>query len=351
MTTKEYNETYLDDFPGYKCYYISAVNGDYSLTKVSGNTEPIVFRYTNKYYRPSYVFTNHQVIDNRLIPSILCGDDDITDSDAFIVHPNCIIPRTLISKGKVLNDKSPEVPTKIVIPYGYLNSVGTGQHCILAVNDFDKLIFLITVYYATSNDYRDCEATWLDAIRNSPELVGDFGYDKLSRVSFPYGRNRFRVTNVEPLDYALLTGSIPPENVVCENRLHTGTEKLSADMLYSCFKMLYSVDTQITETACNMLARSDFSNVESVVYWLLYTYRSKISYYKSKSTAFKWLWFMCFKQFHRSTPVGLEIAKQLLVRLTDNKVKFDDCRVVITDSDCLEFNHIRRLVSLINKGC
>ena len=347
-TAKDYNRTTLDEFPGYDCYYIVDCDGAWGLGKSFTKTDPIRFRYYTRYGWFQSMNNCHSIIKKSEIPNVICGTSDIKDTDTFIVHPDCIVPRTLVTVGKVLNDKSPEVPTKFIIPYNYYDTIN-GYSCVLMVNHNAKIVFMV-ITECDDGNIRGTWQEWQNALHISSDLVQTFTPEELSGFTMPYGTSVFLVANLHDCDIALAQGRIPADKVVCETKLTTGTKLLDVNILYSCYKMLNSTDNQIVESACNMLARNRFDSVDAIVGWLLRTYRSKIRYYRSKSTAFRWCWSRCYNKYKMTTPKMKQDAKELVIRITNNEIHWNDGTMVVSKAQWFEDPPIRNFVDCINKS-
>lgn len=347
-TRQEYNKTWLSDFPEYTAYYIVENDGEWGLSKHKQKTNPIFFRYYCKYYRYPSMVHSHSLLLKKNIPFFVSSTGEVTESDRLLIHPDCSVPRTLISVGKVLNDKSPDTPTKLVIPYNYIGNMN-GTPCVLMVNHDAKLVFII-VTKVDEGGLGWTEQEWLDGLLISPELTADFSRDELTGMTMPYGKSVFLLANLTDYDTAIAQALIPQDMIVAETKLITGEDPLTVDILYSCYKMLDSSDNQIVESACNMLARNRFIHVEPIVGWLLRTYRSKISYYRSKSTAFRWLWFMCINSYKLSTPDAKAMAKELIIKVTNNGIHWDGNTMVVTQAKWFDYPHVRKFVDSINNS-
>lgn len=343
-TSQDYSRVSLNDFPGYDAYCITHLDGTYGLRSI--NNDPILFRYYCRYHRYPWLNDHHGLIKEANCPSIICGTSTVSESDCLIIHPNCTVPRSLISVGKVLNEKSPETQTKLVVPCDYTTTL-SGVWVVPIVNHDAKIVFLV-VTDIDEGDMRGTEIDWLNALPKSPELANSFPQDVLCSFTMPYGKSVFMFGNFNEIDIALLNGLIHSDMVVCENRLTTGTKPLTVDVLYSCYKMLNSSDNQIVESACNMLARNRFSDVDALVGWILRTYKRKIGYYRNKSTAFRWLWSMCLNQYMIPSHMK-QTGKELVLKITNNEIYWDSNTMVVTKASWFDDSSIRALVDLINK--
>jgi hypothetical protein len=347
MSTRQgYNKTWLSDFPEYTAYYIVENDGEWGLSKNKQITNQIFFRYYCKYGRYQSMAYSHNLLLKKNIPFFVSSTCEVTESDRLLIHPDCSVPRTLISVGKVLSDKSPDTPTKLVIPYNYMNNLN-GIQCVLMVNHDAKLVFII-VTRVDEVGLGWTEQEWLNGLLISPELTADFSHDELSGMTMPYGKSVFLLSNFDDYDSVIAQAMIPQDMIITETKLITGEDPLTVDILYSCYKMLDSSDNQIVESACNMLARNRFNHVKTIVRWLLRTYKSKISYYRSKSTAFRWLWFMCINCYKLSTPDIKAMAKELIIKITNNGIHWDGSTMVATQSKWFDYPHVRIFVDAIN---
>jgi hypothetical protein len=235
-TPKDYSRTTLSAFPDYDAYLIVNTHGEYGFGGLY--KDQILFKYYCRYGRFRWLYDCHDLIERSSLPNIICGTSEVSGSDTFIMHPDCIIPRSLVSVGKVLNEKSPETPTKLVVPYNYINSVHY-ETVSLMVNPIAKIVFII-VTKISEDDARGNEAEWLNGIVHSPDLYGTFSQADLCDFTMPYGKSVFLLSKFSDFDFALLQGCIPPDKVICETKLTTGNDPLTVDALYSCYKMLSS---------------------------------------------------------------------------------------------------------------
>jgi hypothetical protein len=98
-----------------------------------------------------------------------------------------------------------------------------------------------------------------------------------------------------------------------------------------------------------MLARNRFDGVDALVGWILRTYNKKIGYYRSKSTAFRWLWNMCRNKY--KIPAEMKPAgKELVIRITNNEVHWNGTTMVVTNASRFDDSSLRALVDLLNKS-
>lgn len=343
---KNRNRIKITEFPDYECYLLRCKNGVTPSQQSFDNFKVGLEYYTDcgsyKNDVGSIITTQNTFVAEKFFTS---------DSDCYVFHPNCKIPRSLISKGKVITDKSPEVPNTIVVPKNY--PYGTTEYpimekAILLINDEAKILFIVGCYAYGGDVIGGKLHQWLAALKTT-QLIEDFGNSLVGfRLLYDVAPVKLYLDLTE-LDRALLQRLIPEKIIIDESNLETGTEELTDDTLYSCYMMLNSPDDQIVETAFNLLARSKFKSCKNIIGWMLNEVRNKAVHYKSKSTAFRWMFNCCDKgRYGKFQPWSEEraIARRLAERITNGGIEYDDeGRLIVHNTDCIKDAHFREFVS------
>lgn len=345
VDVKENNRVEIADFEDYKWYLISFE------CPIPSEED---FNNGNVRFEFEYGFPNHmdklKIIRRTYISKNIAGCYSTGSDDVLLVHPGCSIPRSLITYSKVYNEKSPEVPTKIVIPTNF-PKIRWGRSSILFMNDSAKIGFLANVY---GNNVNGTVQQVKESLLKSMDIVSKFGQEIIEGMELPFGTEVFGSTRASlftDIDLALIYGMFPKSIVVREENVMVGSEPVTVDLLYSCYKMLQSPDRQIRETALNMLARSKFNNWKPLIAWVLGSSAYDVHYYGSRSTAFRWLRDRCgYSTNPRFTLEAQKAAaRELLTRITDGDLYWDNDVFTVKDAKWLEYQYIRGLATGANK--
>mgnify|MGYP003300845596 CR=1 FL=1 len=349
----ETNKKLLNSYPDYKCYALEvkgngrATQGNFDQNKVSISW---LWSFDYHWYDGVGVLIPTEV-SLSVIPHGTIGQDD-----HLLIHPDVKVPKKLISCGTPINDKSTDLPSKLVIPEDFpsylLNKYRALSDVVLLVNEDAKIVFFVHCYVWLNETIGGNPHQWVNTLVKEPSLYREFG-EELRNFTMPYGVQRFTAFfKMTELDAAITSGMIPKEVLVAADDVQTGSEPLTVDMLYSTYMMLQSPDDQIVETAFNLLAQSKFGLNKAVIKWLLKPYRRTARCYKSKSTAFAWLYNRC-QCYNNSTIVfnnyqNTVLAKDLIRRITNRGIDWNPEGVlVVNNSDWLNDNHLRELIQAV----
>lgn len=342
----------LEEFPGYTCYLFQPDNYRVTFQQSAFDGRNVKLRYGHKYWFYAYQ-SECCILPSKFTTVSRYSSGVVFDDDVLLVHPDSKIPRTIISKGTVFNERGASVPSKIVIPDNYPNCLFNKHkyngNVLLFVNHDAKLVFVVESYTSESSIGGSLQQ-WKSAFYDSPDIFESFS-EFVDGFTMPYGVKLFMIAEgLTALDKALIWNMIPELCTVHELNVTTGDEELTVDMLYSAYMMLQSPDDQIVETAFNMLARSKFLPVKYVIRWLLKGNRQAL-YYRQKSTAFKWLYSQCCE--HTSSlflpdDTHKNTARELVRRITGGGIDYtEQGNMTVNDPKWLQDDRVRLLASKI----
>lgn len=349
------NKTKLTAFPGYTCYLLD-VKGCFRPTQGSFDKDEVRVSWLWTWSNPYYTGTGTVIPKGSMncqLSTCVC----IKPEDNIIIHPSINVPKKLISCGTPINDKSTNVATKIVIPQDFWvyarSKYRSMVNVVILINESCKTVFAIDAYVYGSEKIGGTEPQWIRAMAKDPDLYQDFGTE-LYGFKMPYGTKEFSIFyNMSDIDIAIASGMLPKDVVVHETHIETGTEPVTVDLLYSVYMMLESPDTQIVETAYNMLAQSKFNERKELIRWILKPYRRNASAYKSKSTAFRWLYDSCDCYNRCVTTLcysNQKMAKELINRITKGDIHWDDeDNMISANPKWFADSHLRELIQAVKQ--
>lgn len=353
----EYNKLNLSAYPDYNCFALD-VKGNYRPTQDRFDNGVISISWMWSWSNPWNLWYSGTgiVVPKGSMHSQLSTCLHIEQKDNLVIHPSVCVPKKLISRGTPINDKSVDVPTKIVIPQNFWPYVHNKYHSItnavILVNEVIKTVFIVDAYVYGSEKVGGTEQQWVLSIVKNTQLYKEFG-DALLDFKMPYGTKEFSVFfNMSGLDATIASGMLPKNVVAYDIDLETGIEPITVDLLYSVYMMLESPDNQIVETAYNMLAQSKFNERKELIRWILKPYRRNASAYRNKSTAFRWLYDSCECYSRSSTTINAydnrKMAKELLNKITKGDIYWDnDNNMVTADPKWLEDPHLLDLIQAV----
>lgn len=349
---KKCSQFTLEEFPGYTCYMFDPLNFSIDLRQESFDRRSVSFKWGINYGSRAF-YKECCVIPNKINTISPFGPGVNFDDDVLLIHSDSGVPRSLITKGTVYNERGTSVPTKVVVPDNY-------PHCVLSksryesgivfmVNDSAKLVFALSSY-TTESAIGGSLMQWKAALWDSPDIFENFN-EYIDGFTMPFGTRLFSVIQgLSDLDKALIWNMIPDHLILHENNLCIGSEEPTVDMLYSAYMMMQSPDNQIVETAFNMLARSKFISVKYIIRWLVRG-NQLARWYRNKSTAFKWLYTQCCDRtssMFLPNEIHKKTAIELIRRITSNGIDFDqDGTMKVNDPKWLQDDKIRLLASKI----
>lgn len=326
MEYKNSNKIMIDAYPDYECYALWA---NLPPTQEYFDRNELKFSYYHEgTYRPRNFNFPFALLDKDAADGInTVGCYSVSDDDRMLIHPKCRIPRKLISKGKVINEKSVETPNKIVVPSNYqryLNQQTMRFHAVLMVNESAKIVLAVFRTLGINDTLGGTEAQWKCALRGSSKIYPDFGV-YVNGFTMPLGVKQYALmSNLCEMDKLLLSEMFPKSHIISETDVPTGKDEPTADMLYSVYNMLKSPDEQIKITAVNMLAQSRFREVRHLVGWVLRRHERFVRMCRSKSTSVAWLYDNCVVSRHEQLALTTcherELARAFVTKLTDNQV-------------------------------
>jgi len=348
MTIQEKNKINISQFPDYNCYVLQVT------------VHPTQENFDKNACGLQYYANFRSWLLNCSEYSILPRDYfspakyRIDDNDLMLFHPSCRIPKKLIIKGKVITDKSPEVPNCVVTPLDYYSNYlynKPSMACNIITVNYQERIVLVLHYYLTTNEQLGgTPRQWLDLIKNpinTEHVKQDFGAIADGFVLYDGTRPQHLIGNLNDIDVALLSGMMPSKCVISESEIETGAEPITLDTLYSVYMMLKSPDDQVLETAFNWLANSRFMAVKNIIWWLLFPVKAKARSYKKHSTAFAWLYEVCrnrYSNLRLTQYKETDVARELIRKITNNGIDFQsDGSMIINNSSFLNDAQIRTL--------
>lgn len=349
---KKFSAFTLEEFPGYTCYIFDPVRYGISLRQEDFDKGAVSFKYGINYESGAF-YKECSIIPNNVKSITPYGSAVNTKDDVLLIHPDSSVPRTLITKGKVYNERSPFVPTKVVVPNNYpqcvLSKSRSEPGVLFMINDSAKLLFALSSYTVESA-IGGSLGQWREALRNSSDISASFN-EYIDGFTMPFGTRLFTVIQeLTDLDKVLIYGTLPDSVILHEDNLCVGSDEPTVDMLYSAYMMLQSPDSQIVETAFNMLARSKFKPVKYIIRWLLHKNKDAKEY-RNKSIAFKWMYTQCC---NRTSSMFLPdethkgMAMDLIRKITNNGIDFDQNGTMkVNESKWLQDDKIRLLASKI----
>lgn len=350
----ENNKLDLSAYPDYNCFALD-VKGNYRPTQDRFDNGKVSIAWMWSWKNPWYSGTG-TVIPKGSMHHQLSTCLRIEQKDNLVIHPSVCVPKKLISRGTPINDKSVDVPTKMVIPQDFWTYAHNKYRCltnaVILVNETTKTVFVVDAYVYSSEKVGGTEQQWVLSIAKNTQLYQEFG-DALLDFKMPYGTKEFSIFfKMSELDAAIASGMLPKNVVAYDTDLETGTEPVTIDLLYSVYMMLESPDNQIVETAYNMLAQSKFNGRKELIRWILEPYRRNASAYRSRSTAFRWLYDSCECYSRSSTTINgydnRKMAKELLNKITKGDIYWNnDDNMVTADPKWLADSHLRDLIRAV----
>lgn len=316
----------IEEFIDYDCFLLSA---NKALVQENFNSRTTWFKYYVDQYRYNGLNATFSMMPDFTAMTIdVSHCFNVFDNDRLLVHPGCTIPRKLISKGTVINDKSIEAPNKFVIPDRYKDylyaACGNRYPVIFMVNEAIKTVFAVVPGTLKQPNIGGSFEQWKETLKRSSQLAAEYGH-YLDEFEMPFGNKlHLIVGNALDIDKFLLNGGIPKHLVISENDVPTGSEEPNADLLAAAYNMLKSPDNQIVETALNMLAQSRFMRVRRLVGWILAPYCRKVRSYKNRSTSVAWLYLHCIEKLSPSlmfpSDEEKKLAQEFVTKITNNEV-------------------------------
>jgi len=316
----------LKDFPLFTCVMYTVTN---TLTKQKiHNNEACVSLYRD--YEWCCAF------DCRLIPYNSAGIGNIwrgrcrghlEEGDRLAFHPKCDIPISQISRYKTVSSRSPELPTKLVVPmrggdrYHAKSSYNVlADRCVLFISYVHKIVIVLSLGYPTDtfteNDFKEL-------FHNT--LSHEYPEDYFSLLDD--GQVFSILYSISTLDYAILTGMIPQNKIICEKYVPVNSEPLTFDIIKSTYSLLCSPDAQVRETALINLGQHNTAGYQFLVWWLLNTFWNYASAYKQKNSGFRWLCILLDPDGPMQKPymqTEIKMARELVKEYTDGGVYWDE---------------------------
>lgn len=349
---KKCSQFTLEEFPGYTCYIFEPVTYSTDFRQESFDRRSVSLKYGINFGSRAF-YKECCVIPNKLTAITPYGPGVNFKDDVLLIHPDSGVPRSLITKGTVYNERGTSTPTKVVVPSNYpqciLSKSRKEPSVLFMVNDNAKLVFAISSYTSESL-IGGSLMQWKAALWDSPDVFESFN-EYIDGFTMPFGTRLFTVIQgISDLDKVLMWNMIPDWCILHEDNLCIGSDEPTVDMLYSAYMMLQSPDSQIVETAFNMLARSKFQSVRYIIRWLLRG-NQRARWYRNKSTTFKWMYTQCCDRtssMFLPNEVHKKTAVELVRKITNNGIDFDqDGTMKVNDPKWLQDDKIRLLASKI----
>ena len=267
----------------------------------------------------------------------------LEDGDKLTLHSKCDIPSTAIKKYETVTSVSKDVPTKYVIP---LRGNGGGRaiffkvmdNFVVFVDEDTHTVLLVGNSWFSSGKDRSYD-TDLYMRTLQQELYSAERFHLMDGCVKYYQA----VSLVDPMDYLIFNGAIPPELIINEVNVPVGNNPVTKDIILNSYRLLQSKDRQIQDTALITLAQHDCRGYEELLGWLFYHIADDPYVLKSKNSVFRWLMIRVEKlgRYNRlggtfSQLNSIIAGRWLVNQITNGKVYWDsENRLCIEDQSVI----------------
>lgn len=340
----------LAEFPDYTCYTLRFEE----LVKEETMSEQRINDYS--------VYDGYRTTEYCLIPdetehyaSIFrpITKGKLEEGDKLLLHPKCDIPSTMIKRWETVSSVSKNVPTKYVVP---MRGNGGGRtlftvrndNSVVFINEERKQVILIAnSWYSTGNDRLYDADLFTRALHQ--ELYDSQGFKLMGGVVKYYKTVSF----VNPVDYSLLNGIIPPECIINEADIPVGEERITKELILNAYRLLKSTDEHVRNTGLMTLAQRDCSGFEELLGWLFYYHDDSIYTLKARNSAFRWLAIRVdeYGRFRHGRKFfqfwSIRTAKWFVQQITDGKVFWNEEDTLCINDQSVIDKPLRKLIEHI----
>lgn len=282
----------------------------------------------------------------------------IPEGSYVLLDESCKIPATLVkTRYNVVSANTVTVPEYAVLGADKSSSTSSNDYPfhVFVSDELKKIILVYESGYTNFDEHPEQIPTLSDYREQLGLIVDDVDFSSFE----PFGNDcceTFRLYyNSSELYTGFLNGTIPAENVVLEENLVTGTQECTAELLFSCWQLIQSSDTELRKTAILTLANSDYSKCKEFLRHLLSSAYFDVCDYRYTSTTAKWMFSVLnvtrYTGYCPFTELGdIKAAKEFLTLVSNGSIVFNGNIMSCTDIKYLRgwYGGIRKRLKGLN---